>query len=190
MLFNSLIAIAAVALATTAQAALVFQKRQSNSNIFGLVIGGARFDPNYLQTFALSYANTSAYLGQIKYQEYSEPLVVSGAGVNNASNGLSFLSIHQAPTGYQEMYIVPHQTQPVGFSVPHGGTPAGVRTTGFGFNNAGILMNNRRNLFFACQNAELAAINSYQIWWFGAGEPDGVSCVGPLGIKKSDACAR
>ena len=163
--------------------------RDTTSN-FALAIAGGRFDPNYLQTFALSYANSSAWLGEIKYQSYSEPLIVSGAGVGDGADGLSFLSIHSAPTGGQSAYVVPHQTQPIGFSVPHGGAPAGVRTTGWSFDGQGVLLNNGLNLFYACQNAEQAEINSYEIWWWGAGEPNGVSCKGPLHIMKADACAR
>jgi len=106
------------------------------------------------------------------------------------SDGLSFLSIHSSPTGYQYAYVVPHQTQPIGFSLPHGSAPPTVRTTGFDFDSNGTLTNNGLNLFYACQNADQAAINTYQIWWWGAGQPDGVSCKGPLAIKQADACAR
>lgn len=188
MLFTSSI-IAAAGLLASATAAPV-EERQVAADGFGLSIGGAAFDINYLQSYRLSYANSSAYIGQIKYQEYSEPLVVQGANINGAADGLSFLSIHAAPTGFQQMYVVPHQTQPVGFSVPHGGPPPGVRTTGFSFGPAGNLLNNGRKLFYACQNAADAEINSYQIWWFGAGRPNGVSCKGPINIKQSDGCAR
>ncbi len=189
-MFSSTLAAATVALlATTAISAPTPEIEKRSTSDFGLAIGGGNFDANYLQTFALSYANSSAYLGQIKYQTYSEPLIVSGANVDGSTgNGLSFLSIHSAPTGGQEMYLVPHQTQPIGFSVPHGGAPPGVRTTGFGFNNQGVLENNGRNLFYACQDAEQAALNSYQIWWWGAGRPNGVGCKGPLGISQVAAC--
>ena len=190
MLFTTALVAAATALMASSATAAPLSERQTSTDGYGLSISGGRFDVNYLQTLRLSYANTSAYLGQIKYQEYSEPLVVSGAGVNGASDGLSFLSIHSSPTGFQEMYVVPHETQPVGFSVPHGGAPAGVRTSGFSFGPGGNLLNNGKNLFYACQNAEQAAIDSYQVWWFGAGEPNGVSCKGPIGIKQSDGCAR
>jgi hypothetical protein len=65
-----------------------------------------------------------------------------------------------------------------------------VRTTGFSFGPAGALKNIGLNRFYACQNAELAAINTYQIYWLADGNPDGFSCVGPLVINRSDACAR
>lgn len=192
MMFTSALTAATLALlSTTSSASPMVQERQTTAQgNFGLAIGGGRFDPNYLQSFRLFYANSSAWLGQIKYQAYSEPLVVSGAGLAGNADGLGFLSIHQAPTGFQDAYIVPHQTQPIGFSTPHGAPPQGVRTTGWAFNGNGVLTNNGHNLFYACQNAEQAAINSYQIWWWGAGEPNGVSCKGPLSIKEADACAR
>ena len=85
---------------------------------------------------------------------------------------------------------MPHETQPIGFSTPHGSAPAGVRTMGWSFNSNGILLSNGHNLFYACQNAEQAEINSYQIWWWGAGEPNGVSCKGPLAIHQADPCPR
>jgi hypothetical protein len=192
MMFISALTAAALALICTplTTASPIVAERQTAQGNFALAIGGGRFDPNYLQSFNLFYANSSAWLGQIKYQSYSEPLIVSGAGLAGNADGLGFLSIHQAPTGFQDAYIVPHQTQPIGFSTPHGSPPAGVRTQGWAFDSNGVLTNNGHNLFYACQNAEDAEINSYQIWWWGAGEPNGVSCKGPLAIKQADACAR
>lgn len=192
MLFISALTAATAALicSSTTASPVDITERQTASGNFALAIGGARFDPNYLQSYRLYYANSSAYIGQIKYQSYSEPLVVSGAGIAGNANGLGFLSIHQAPTGFQDAYIVPHQTKPIGFSTPHGSPPSGVRTQGWAFDRNGVLTNNGHNLFYACQNAQQAAINTYQIWWWGAGEPNGVSCKGPLAIKQADACAR
>jgi len=190
MMFISALTAAAAALIATTTASPFLQERQTAQGNFALAILGSRFDINYLQSFNLFYANSSAWIGQIKYQFYSEPLVVSGADVAGNGDGLTFLSIHSAPTGFQKAYIVPHQTQPIGFSIPHGSPPPGVRTTGWAFDSNGILTNNGRNLFYACQNAEQAAINSYQIWWWGAGEPNGLHCKGPLAIKHADACAR
>lgn len=190
MMFISALTAVAAALIATTTASPVLQERQTAQGNFALAIVGGRFNLNYLQSFKLFYANSTAWIGQIKYQSYSEPLIVAGADVAGNSDVLSFLSIHSAPTGFQEAYIVPHQTQPIGFSIPHGSPPPGVRTTGWAFDRNGILTNNGHNLFYACQNAEQAAINSYQIWWWGAGEPNGLSCKGPLAIKQADACAR
>lgn len=176
-------------LTALATAAPTLETRQSPSNIGLYLDSNAQgFDINTLQTFRVSYANSSAYLGQIKYQSYAEPLVVGA--LSGGDNSVSFLSIHQTPTGNQQMYVVPHQTQPVGFSVPHGGAPAGVSTTGFSFGPKGALLHNGVNRFYACQNAELAQENSYQLWWVAGGQPNGVGCVGPVRIVAGDACAR
>lgn len=181
LLISSIVAAASI-LAIASAAPL--EDRQTADG-FSLSVTANQFDANYLSTYRLSYANSSAYIGQIKYQEYSEPLVLTGG-----SGGLTFESIHSAPTGSQQMYIIPHETQPVGFSVPHGTAPAGVRTTGFSFGPAGNLLNNGKKLFYACQNAADAEVNSYQIWWWGNGEPNGVSCKGPINIQQTDGCAR
>ncbi len=171
----------------TVAAPLEARQDTTNTNI-GLYVNSPQFDINYLQTFRVSYANSSAYIGEIKYQAEAEPLVIGN--FNGPDNSVSFLSIHQSPTGFQQMYIVPHQTQPVGFSVPHGGAPQGVSTTGFSFGPRGALLHNGNNKFYACQNAELAAENTYQIWWWGAGQPGAMSCQGPIKISSGDACSR
>ena len=173
-------------LATTAFSAPI-EERQSGSNI-GLYINGGAFNLNYLQTFRVSYANSSAYLGAIKYQSYAEPLVTNNLAPG--TDGLSFLSIHSSPTGYQQMYVVPHQSEPIGFSVPHGGSPQGVRTTGFSFASDGGLRNNGLNLFYACQNAELDSLQSWEVYWMAAGTPAGMHCKGPIKIQAGDACSR
>ena len=162
--------------------------RQSADSNMGLYLGSPGFDINYLQTTKVSYANSSAYIGAIKYQTYAEPLVVGD--FSGTDNSVSFLSIHQAPTGYQEMYITPHQSKPVGFSVPHGGAPEGVSTTGFSFGPKGALLHNGLNKFYACQDSELAALSSYQIYWNAAGTPAGMTCQGPIKLVSGDACSR
>lgn len=154
----------------------------------GLYISDTQFDINYLQTTRLSYANTSAYIGEIKYQSYAEPLVVNS--FSGSDNSVTFNSIHSSPTGWQQMYIVPHQSQPVGFGVPHGGPPAGVSTSGFSFGPKGALKHNGLNLFYACQNQELAAMNTFQIYWLAAGRPANWTCQGPIKIQAGDGCAR
>jgi len=162
--------------------------RQSADDNIGLYLNDSNFDINYLQTFRVLYANTSAYLGEIKYQTYSEPLVVNS--FSGDDNSVTFLSIHSSPTGFQQMYVVPHQSQPVGFGVPHGGPPAGVRTTGFSFAADGTLLNIGLNLFHACQDAALQAMNTYQIYWIASSFPPGMICKGPIKIQSGDACSR
>ena len=159
----SLLAISAMAVPVDA--------RQSTDNNTGLYLDSANFDINYLQTLKLSYANSSVYVGAIKYQAYAEPLVVGN--LNGSDNSVSFLPIHRSPTGFQEMYITPHQSQPIGFRLPHGGGPLGVSTTGFSFGREGALLHNGLSRFYTGQDGELGALNSYQIYWLAAGEPLG-----------------
>ncbi|RVX73380.1 hypothetical protein B0A52_03022 [Exophiala mesophila] len=188
-------AAATLALATIGSAAPLAQKRQAVDGTFGLSVGlEGLFDINELQTFKFSYANNSAYFGEIKYQMYSEPLVLSGAKVaGDTDGGLSFLSIHSTPTGYQYGYITPDKTAPLQFTVPHAGgsVPDGAVSTGFSFSGGGPLMWNNQNKFWACQNPEQAAMNTYQVWWNGADQlPLGVDCKGPIGADMIDGCQR
>ena len=162
------------------------EERQS-SPLISLDITSPPFSVQYLQTLRLSYANSSAYLGGIKYQSYSEPLITNTPSAG--ADGLSFLSIHSSPTGYQQMYVVPHQSKPVGFSVPHGGAPAGVRTTGFSFGGDGGLLNNGRNLFYACATPELQAMHAWQVYWMAGRVPGGMTCKGPIKIVAGNGCA-
>jgi len=157
---------------------------------YDLAIGGGRFDMSELQSYSLFYANSSAYIGQIKYQIYSEPLIVSGAA--NGIDTLTFQSIHTSPTGWQQMYVVPRQSKPVAFSPPHGSPPAGTRANEFRFGFNGGLLNHGLNYFYACQDTAgtLAAIHSYQLWWIADGFPHGWTCKGPLYIHAADGCAR
>ena len=175
------------AIASTSFAAPL-EERADPANI-GLYIDGTGWDINYLQTQRVSYANTSAYIGAVKYETYSEPLVTNALS-GSASDGLSFLSIHSSPTGWQPMYVVPRQSQPVGFGVPHGGVPQGVRTTGFSFGPRGALLNNGFNKFYACQDSNLDSLHAWQIYWLAAGNPKGLTCKGPIKITSGDACQR
>jgi hypothetical protein len=159
--------------------------RQTDNDNIALYLNGTNFDINYLQTFELSYANTSAYVGRVKYQSYAEALIVGS--FSGDDNSVSFLSIHQSPTGFQQMYIVADDSQPVGFSVPHGGPPQGGSTTGFSFGSDGELLHGGINRFYACQNDALAPLNTYQIYWNAAGQPLGWTCQGPIQIQAGDA---
>jgi len=183
-----LVPVASLALLGLATAA-PHAKRQAADVNFGLSVGlEGIFDISEVQTFKFSYANNSAYFGEIKYQQYSEPLVLNGAKVaGDTTGGLSFLSIHAAPTGSQYAYIEPTKTAPLQFTVPHTGgeMPADAVSTGFYFSGGGPMLYNGDNKFWACQNPELKALNSYQIWWNGAGEfPLGIDCKGPIGMDQ------
>jgi len=155
------------------------------NNKIALSINGANFDITYLQTFKLSYANSSAYVGQIEHQSYAEPLVIDS--FSGSDNTVSFLSIHQSPTGSQQMHIVPGDSKPVGFSVPQASAPQGVSTTGFSFGPNGELLHEGLNRFYTCQNDALAPMKTYQIFWNAAGQPLGWTCQGPVEIQVSNA---
>jgi len=193
---SSVTALAIASITTAAPLTNTNSKRQAVDGNYGLALdpGNLDFDISTLQTYKFSYANNSAFFGQIKYQQYSEPLVVSGAGVlSENAGGLSFLSEHAAPTGWQYMYIYPTETKPVGFTVAHAGgsPPEGAVTTGFYFSGGGPLLYGDENKFWACQNPEQKALSTYQVWWNGAGQlPLGVDCKGPIGIDQIDPAQR
>lgn len=71
-----------------------------------------------------------------------------------------------------------------------GSIPEGATTTGFSFDSVtGYLNWEGKNNFWGCENAEDATLDSYQIWWFGDGEPNGVGCVGPLDLYADFSCS-
>jgi hypothetical protein len=185
----------ALAAATAINAAPQNNKRQAVGGNFGLTVNDtADFLSENIFQFQVFFANNSAYFGQINYELYSEPLIVNGGLVGgDTSGGLSFLSIHQSPTGYQYGYIEPGKTTPLGFSVPHTGgvVPSGAVTTGFSFNAGGALVWDGKNKFYACQTAALAALEAFQVVWNGAGQlPSDATCKGPIKIIESSPCNR
>jgi len=129
-----------------------------------------------LQTSFVSYANSSIWIGNINRQIYAEPFSVRGL--------FTFTSYHAVATGEQTLYIFPNKTQPIQFTIPHGGfIPDNATSTGFCFDSVnGHLTWGGANNFWGCDNAENATLESYQIWWFGDGDPNGVGCVGPLDL--------
>lgn len=186
---NMLVPAASLALLGLVAAAPLTNNAKRDSTTFTVTVGEeGLFNLNEVGTFQLSYANDSAYFGKVMYQQYAEPLVLSGAKVaGDTTGGLNFLSIHQTPTGYQYGYIEPTKTAPLQFTVPHTGgeMPADAVSTGFYFSGGGPLLYNSENKFWACQNPELKALDSYQIWWNGAGTfPLGIDCQGPIGIQE------
>jgi hypothetical protein len=122
------------------------------------------------------YANNSAYIGQIRYAEYSEPLIISAEG--------SFLSQHQAPTGFVSAYVYPGETQPLQFTIPHGAIiPEGASAQGFNFTGNLWGVNGTTNAWVACP-IEFAADNNWtvaQIWYQGGAPLHGCA---PLNLTK------
>ena len=167
---------AALALASTAAAQLF------TLNVTGL--------PSYLASTligytTLSYANSTAYLGQISQQIYSKKLLLSSVG----GNGLAFQSWHTATNELQLIYINLNVTGPVLFTNPSGDVLAGFKAQGFGFDNvAGALINDGENRFIFCQDMEDSSLNSWELWWEGAGELNGVSCLVDVDLINVGEC--
>ncbi|KAI5821419.1 hypothetical protein BZA77DRAFT_299518 [Pyronema omphalodes] len=120
----------------------------------------------------LMFANGSAYIGNIKYNTYSEPLLLSGL---NPTYGNIFTSFHSSPTGWQTFFVYENQTRPISFTVPHSGyVPPGAKTTGFGvFDGRFQLKSNGKisEKWIACQvPKDMAPYDSWQILWNGEGK--------------------
>ncbi|KAE8453002.1 hypothetical protein EG329_012189 [Mollisiaceae sp. DMI_Dod_QoI] len=126
---------------------------------------------------AVVFANHSMWIGGMKYQSYSEPLIVKLI----IGGHLKFTSWHETPLGFSYPYIFDTKTAPVGFkdprssSIPAGATPYHIR-----FNKEGILTYNGKNKFVGCRNEEMAKLHTFQIWWQGAGPLEGWNCSTPL----------
>lgn len=110
----------------------------------------------------LYYANSSAYIGQIRYAEYSEPLIIDAGG--------SFLSQHQAPTGFQYAYVFAGQSTPISWTVPHGPViPEGASAIGFNFTNGLWGVNGTTNKWALCpvSFADDGNWTIAQVWYQG-----------------------
>jgi hypothetical protein len=92
----------------------------------------------------LMFANNSAFIGQVRYQQESEPLIIS------AESG--FTSQHQAPTGFTSAYVYPGQTKPIEWTLPHTGflVPEGASAQGFNFTGDLWGVNGTTNAWVAC----------------------------------------
>ncbi|MCJ1303923.1 hypothetical protein MMC08_006734 [Hypocenomyce scalaris] len=158
--------------------------RQSTAETFSLVVNGTDATANFvnLGSFVVSYAEDAAWIGRIKQEVYAEPLLLSG------TDGLTFQSYHIDPNGYQNLYIVPNATGPVGFSTPHSFPPASTQTTGFGFSAEGVLEINGENNFIACNSTDNPQIASYQVWWNGNGLLQGMECLTDIQLIQAAGC--
>ncbi|CCX30324.1 hypothetical protein FPQ18DRAFT_313528 [Pyronema domesticum] len=120
----------------------------------------------------LMFANGSAYIGNIKYNTYSEPLLLSGL---NPQYGNGFTSFHSSPTGWQTFFVYENQTRPISFTVPHSAyIPAGAATTGFGVFDGNFKLQSNGKIsekWIACQVSKAATpYDSWQILWNGEGK--------------------
>ena len=169
MKFSAAAAALAVA-ATGAAASPVLSARQATtSNTCNIdtyqLSADLPFVPPYTQVMYtnLMFANNSAYIGQIRYEQYSEPLIINAEG--------GFTSQHQSPTGFTAAYVFPGQTAPLGFTTPHGGLfpPAGASSVGFNFTGQLWGVNGTTSNWVACPIAYSSDGNwtTAQIYWQG-----------------------
>jgi hypothetical protein len=152
---------------------------------YPLTTPGRIFPPGTLPSNNFYYANNSIYLGDIKYQIYSEPLVVQGA--DETSQLIAFRSIHSGPSPGLNLYHVPRQSQPLGLDTH---PPEGARSDKWAFNGEGNLESNGHNFFYACQDEGLRSMNTWQMWWVAGDWPQGWECRGPLNMKRGEGCGR
>jgi hypothetical protein len=113
----------------------------------------------------------SLFLGNIRYETYSEPFLAYGSGAN-----INFLSIHAAPEDEQILYVHTNSSSPVAFTQPGSlGSPNG---GGFAMNGStgGSLMWNGATRWKACV-AESQWGHTYQVYWDGEGGLDGCADV-------------
>jgi hypothetical protein len=149
------------------------------------------------------FANGTAYVGDIKYSIYSEPLLsnfpppslfLTDGGKNIVTGGKdalahTFTSFHQTPTGWQTLYVLADQSRGMGFSTPHSASfPEGAVYRGFGAGHGGFLVLDRgggggvQELWVACRVSEAAARGSWAIVWDGRRVGSGSGCV-PVRLK-------
>ena len=129
MLFTA--ATALIALGASSVSAAPLQPRQSTSdcNIDTYQLTASLpFVPPYTEVMYtnLMFANNSAFIGQVRYQQESEPLIISALG--------AFTSQHSSPTGFTSAYVFEGQTTPLQFTRAHAAlVPAGASNQGFNF---------------------------------------------------------
>ncbi|RPB10059.1 hypothetical protein P167DRAFT_537990 [Morchella conica CCBAS932] len=121
----------------------------------------------------LMYANSSAYIGNIKYSTYSESLDLTSGG-----DGASFQSFHSSPTGSQRLYVYPTESKPIGFTVPHSAAvPTGAVTTGITQEGGLFAVNGISGSWKACKVDESKVQGTWQLYWDGAGTLEAEGCV-------------
>ncbi|CEJ61537.1 hypothetical protein PMG11_10068 [Penicillium brasilianum] len=93
-----------------------------------------------------------------------EILILRGGGDNGP---VSFTSKSQTPTGFQSLYIVENEVEPVGLTRPHSAAvPEGANTTGFGVNDEGYFTHNG-NAWFAIDGYDDGK-TAKEIYWYGS----------------------
>lgn len=123
------------------------------------------------------FRSGSAFIGNVKYKTYSEPLLLSGGSPEYMH---SFTSFHASPTGWQNIYILPAESKPISFTVPHSGAvPAGAQRTGFGVQDGNLKVQNEagdvEEKWVACPVE--GEDGTMQIFWEGAEKLEGCTKV-------------
>ncbi|KAF8545319.1 hypothetical protein BDD12DRAFT_721696 [Trichophaea hybrida] len=125
----------------------------------------------------LMYANGSAYVGNIKYSIFSEPLELF-AGLSNI-----FTSIHSPPTGWRTFYVYANESKPIGLTTPHSGfIPIGAQTTGFKKVKELFLLDRGtgkgpEGRWKACPVPENIEQGTWGIYWDGGKKGLGKECI-------------
>lgn len=143
---------AALAIAASGAAASPIVARQGTSNTCNIntyqLTADLPFTPPYTEVMYtnLMFANNSVYIGQVRYDQSSEPLIINAEG--------GFTSQHQSPTGFTSAYVYPGQTAPLQFTTPHGMIiPEGASSVGFNFTGNLWGVNGTTNAWVACPTA-------------------------------------
>ncbi|KAF8538363.1 hypothetical protein BDD12DRAFT_806187 [Trichophaea hybrida] len=128
------------------------------------------------------FANDSAYVGNIKYDVFSEPLLLGSK--------TEFTSFHSSPTGWQNLYIFPNKTAPVGFNTPHTmSIPEGAQEYGFTSDNGMFKYDSGKGpkaLWAVCPVKKEAG--SWQLYWKGGKKLDKDCICIKLKIHKEQEC--
>jgi hypothetical protein len=152
MFFTAAMALIAITKSQVSAAPLQPRQVSSNCNIDTYQLTASLpFIPPYTQIMYtnLMFSNNSVFIGQVRYQQTSEPLIIS------AESG--FTSQHQAPTGFTSAYLYPGQTTPLQFTLPHSGAiPAGASPVGFNFTGNLWGVNGTTDAWTACPVAYAA----------------------------------
>ncbi|KAL1864627.1 hypothetical protein Plec18167_009692 [Paecilomyces lecythidis] len=84
---------------------------------------------------------------------------------SGANGAVTFTSKTESPTGWQNLYIVQNEVEPVGLTRPHSGAiPEGATINGFGVNDDGYFTNGDK-AWFATDAGDAPA---KKVYWYGA----------------------
>ncbi|GAD98325.1 hypothetical protein AOR_1_66064 [Paecilomyces variotii No. 5] len=92
--------------------------------------------------------------------EYEIAILQSGA-----NGAVTFTSTNETPTGWQNLYIVENEVEPVGMTRPHSAAlPEGATANGFGVNDDGYFTNGDKAWFAVAAGNDPAK----RVYWYGS----------------------